>query len=116
MRFVDTAIVGGGTIGLATAAALSQNSRYSLVVIDADRPPHDHASHHGHTRLVRVAYGEGRDYVPLARAALAEWRRIDRDADAAIFAETGVLNIGQRDDAFVNEVEASAMAFDLVTQ
>lgn len=116
MLDTDIAIIGGGTMGLATAVALAHSTTKQVRVFDADHPPHDTGSHHGHSRLVRVAYGEGRDYVPLAQAALHGWQAINRIADKPVLIPTGVVNIGSRDSSFLAEVEASAHSFDLTTE
>lgn len=116
MLDTDIAIIGGGTMGLATATALSSRTTRRVRVFDAARPPHTEASHHGHSRLVRVAYGEGRAYVPLAQEALRGWERLNQAADAPVFIPTGILNIGAYDSPFLAEVETSARSFDLRTE
>ena len=36
-----------------------------VLMIDSAMPPHQTGSHHGETRLIRHAYGEGARYVPM---------------------------------------------------
>ncbi len=64
----DVAIIGAGTMGMAAGAFLAQQN-VKIVLIDAFDPPHIYGSHHGDTRLIRHAYGEGRQYVTLVKRA-----------------------------------------------
>ena len=70
---LDILIVGAGTMGLAIANALAVEGQQRIGVLDRCAPPHSEGAHHGHTRLIRVAYGEGDQYVHLARRAHTLW-------------------------------------------
>ena len=109
----DILIVGAGTMGLATAAALAERQDGRVVLLDAGRPPHAEGSHHGHTRLVRMAYGEGRSYVQAAVRAHAGWQRLAAVSALDIWRGCGVLNIGDSGNDFLSETFASARDFDL---
>lgn len=65
MQSFDFIIVGQGTAGSAVTMTLARRG-FKVLGIDAFRPPHNRASHHGGTRSVRRAYLEGRSYVPMA--------------------------------------------------
>ena len=78
--------------------------------MDAFNPPHDKASHHGETRLIRYAYGEGLEYVPFALRAGVLWQELAKKANKHIFHQTGILNIAEKDSSFANNVLASAKA------
>lgn len=106
-------IIGGGSMGLAAADYLAESGAVSVRVLDAHSPPHDQGAHHGETRLIRLAYGEGGDYVPLALRALERWRELDRETGESLFVPTGVLNLGPAAAPFIQQVEASANQFDL---
>ena len=66
-------VIGAGSMGMAAGYYLAHSGHHTLL-LDAFNPPHDHASHHGETRLIRYAYGEGIAYVPLALRAGERWR------------------------------------------
>ncbi len=71
----DLIIIGSGSVG---AAAGYYATRAGLrVMTDAHMPPHQHGSHHGDTRLIRHAYGEGED-VPLVLRAQTLWDELSR--------------------------------------
>ncbi|MDX1266913.1 MAG: FAD-dependent oxidoreductase, partial [Oceanisphaera sp.] len=106
MKF-DVAIVGVGSMGMAAGYFLAKQGK-NVVLIDAFDPPHHNASHHGETRIIRYAYGEGEQYVPLALRAKALWDELEHESGQRIFLETGVLNIGARDSSFIQMLIASA--------
>ncbi|WP_157958360.1 N-methyl-L-tryptophan oxidase [Salinicola lusitanus] len=106
-------IIGAGSMGLATADYLASVGEESIQLLDAHSPPHDQGAHHGETRLIRLAYGEGSGYVPLALRALERWRELERETGESLFVPTGVLNLGPAPAPFIRQVEASASQFDL---
>jgi glycine/D-amino acid oxidase-like deaminating enzyme len=61
---------------------------------DAHQPPHQEGSHHGSTRLIRHAYGEGERYVPLVLRAQQLWDEFAAASGEAVFERTGVINLG----------------------
>ncbi len=111
----DVAVIGAGTMGMSAASFLTERGAHTLV-IDAFDPPHNKGSHHGDTRMIRHAYGEGRAYVSLVKRAQALWEDLDRTSQDPIFKKTGVLGIGPRDSAFLGETIASAEKYDLPLQ
>uniref|UniRef100_UPI00286F080D FAD-dependent oxidoreductase n=1 Tax=Buttiauxella brennerae TaxID=82988 RepID=UPI00286F080D len=68
----DLIIVGSGSVG-AAAGCYATHSDLNVLMIDSNHPPHQQGSHHGDTRLMRHAYGEGEKYVPLVLRAQALW-------------------------------------------
>mgnify|MGYP000155177319 CR=1 FL=1 len=77
-------------------------------------PPHQHGSHHGDTRLIRHAYGEGEKYVPLVLRAQTLWDELSRhNEDDPIFVRSGVINLGPADSAFLANVAHSAEQWQL---
>ncbi|XNN29778.1 FAD-dependent oxidoreductase [Escherichia coli] len=77
----------------------------NVLMTDAHMPPHQHGSHHGDTRLIRHAYGEGEKYVPLVLRAQTLWDELPRhNEDDPIFVRSGVINLGPADSAFLANV------------
>lgn len=95
----DVAIVGAGTMGMAAGAFLAQQGKKTLV-IDAFDPPHANGSHHGDTRLIRHAYGEGRHYVRLVLRAQQLWEDLEKQTGYKVFEKTGVIGLGPEDSLF----------------
>ena len=104
----DYLIIGAGSMGMATADWLARHSDARVQLLDAYCPPHEHGAHHGETRLLRQAYGEGSSYVPLAQRALKLWKQLEEESGETLFLSTGVLNVGPPGAPFIDQVEASA--------
>ncbi|WP_349496520.1 hypothetical protein [Periweissella beninensis] len=56
--------MGSGSVG-ASASYYAAKQGLKVLAIDANQPPHTQRSHHGETRIIRQAYGEGATYIPL---------------------------------------------------
>lgn len=108
----DTIIIGAGTMGMAAGYFLAKEGK-DVLLLDAFNPPHDQGSHHGETRIIRFAYGEGKAYVPLALRALDLWKELEDKSGKQLFLKTGVLNIGSKEHSFIQNVIESAKEFDL---
>lgn len=108
----DVLIIGAGSMGMAAGYYLAKQHK-RVVLIDPYDPPHTKGSHHGETRLIRHAYGEGETYVPLALRAQKLWHELEAESGDSLFHRTGVLNIGTRSSIFLQTVIASAKAHAL---
>lgn len=108
----DVAIIGAGTMGMAAGAFLAQQ-KVKTLLIDAFDPPHINGSHHGDTRLIRHAYGEGRQYVTLVKRAQQLWEELEQQSGYKIFENTGVLGLGPKDSPFLQETIAAAQKYEL---
>jgi len=112
MSHYDVIIVGAGSMGMAAGYYLSRTDQ-KILLLDAHNPPHDQASHHGETRIIRHAYGEGEAYVPLALAAQRLWYELEQISGRSLFLNTGVLNAGHRSSRSMQTIIRSAAQYDL---
>jgi sarcosine oxidase len=103
----DIIIAGLGAVGSAAAYQLAGRG---LRVLGLDRyhPPHALGSSHGGSRVIRETAFEHPRYVPLARLAFENWRRLERDSGQALLHVTGVLFVGSRESPLVAGTVASA--------
>lgn len=111
-QIFDVAIIGAGTMGMAAGAFLARK-QVKTVLIDAFDPPHHHGSHHGDTRIIRHAYGEGRQYVTLVKRAQHLWEELEEQTNIKIFEKTGVIGLGPKDSPFLEETIAAARKYEL---
>ncbi|NMP26985.1 N-methyl-L-tryptophan oxidase [Rahnella sp. SAP-1] len=111
----DLIVVGSGSVG-AAAGFYATRAGLKVLMIDSAMPPHQAGSHHGETRLIRHAYGEGARYVPLVLRAQALWNELALLTEEEIFRSCGVVNIGPQGSEFIANVKASATEFNLNTQ
>ncbi|MFK2826666.1 N-methyl-L-tryptophan oxidase [Bacillus sp. B190/17] len=109
----DVIVVGAGSMGMAAGYYLSKQGIKTLLV-DSFDPPHTNGSHHGDTRIIRHAYGEGREYVPFALRSQELWDELEKETHHKIFTKTGVLVFGPKgESAFVAETMEAAKEHSL---
>lgn len=108
----DVIIIGAGSMGMSAGYFLSKAGK-RVLLLDSHTPPHTRGSHHGETRIIRYAYGEGEKYVPLALAAGKLWRELETETGKKLFFQTGVLNLGKEETDFIRNVKQSAVNFSL---
>ncbi|WP_339237967.1 N-methyl-L-tryptophan oxidase [Oceanobacillus sp. FSL W7-1281] len=108
----DVIIIGAGSMGMSAGYYLTEAGQ-KVALIDSYDPPHEEGSHHGGTRLIRHAYGEGGNYVPLALHAQKLWEELDEKTEERIFLNTGVLNFGTKGNVFLETVQKSAEEYQL---
>lgn len=92
-RHFDVIVAGIGAMG---AAACFHLARRGLSVLGLEQLgiPHELGSSGGHTRLIRLAYYEHPDYVPLLRRAYHNWRELESLAGRELLNQTGAVYIG----------------------
>lgn len=108
----DLIIIGSGSVG-AAAGYYATRAGLKVLMTDAHIPPHQQGSHHGDTRLIRHAYGEGEKYVPLVLRAQTLWDELSTHNEEPIFVRSGVVNLGPADSAFLANVARSAQQWQL---
>jgi len=88
----DVIIVGGGTMGTAAAWALARRGQRALVL---EQFEHVHAfgSHGGETRIIRHAYAESPEYVPLVQRADLLWQELEEESGERILVRSGGLEL-----------------------
>ena len=89
----DAIVIGVGGMGSATVYHLAQ-SGCRVLGLEQFGIPHAFGSSHGSTRIIRLAYSEGPEYVPLLRAAYRYWRELEEVSGESILEVTGGLDIG----------------------
>lgn len=111
----DVIIVGAGSMGMAAGYYLAKAGK-SVLMLDAFDPPHEEGSHHGDTRIIRYAYGEGASYVPFVKRAGELWQELESLTDENLFLQTGVVNIGEPTCDFIQNVKTSAALYELALE
>lgn len=103
----DVIVLGTGGVG---SAAVYQLARRGLKVLGLDRFPagHDRGSSHGQTRVIRQAYFEHPDYVPLLLRAYELWSELEAERGRQLYHEVGLLQAGPADGLIVPGVREAA--------
>jgi len=108
----DAIVVGTGGIGSAALYHLAARGRR---VLGIDRFPvaHDRGSSHGQTRLIRRAYFEHPDYVPLLLRAYELWRELEQTVGRTLLVESGLVIGGPPASEVLQGVRTSAAIHSL---
>jgi sarcosine oxidase len=103
----DVIVLGVGGFG---SAALLHLARRGLRVLGLEQfaVPHDRGSSHGDTRIIRKAYFEHPDYVPLLERAYELWRELEQQQHASLYFETGLFLSGPPDGEVIRGAHLSA--------
>lgn len=88
----DAIVLGGGTMGTAAAWALGRRGLTSLIL---EQFHHVHAmgSHGGDTRVIRHAYAESPEYVPLVLRADQLWQELETESGQQVLIRCGGLEL-----------------------
>ncbi|MGW1682717.1 N-methyl-L-tryptophan oxidase [Saccharopolyspora sp. NPDC002376] len=100
-------IIGTGTIGSMLAWQLARRG-VEVLAFEQYAPGHDRGAVGGETRLFRMAYAEGGQYVPLLRDSLRLWRELEAESGAHILAQCGGLAIGDPAGDYIGGLLESA--------
>jgi N-methyl-L-tryptophan oxidase len=108
----DLIVVGSGSVG-AAAGWYATQAGLKVLMIDRAHPPHSEGSHHGESRLIRHAYGEGARYVPMVLRAQQLWDELETAYGERIMHRSGIINLAPETSEFIRNVSQSAQAFSL---
>ncbi|MEM9659173.1 MAG: N-methyl-L-tryptophan oxidase, partial [Planctomycetota bacterium] len=76
--------------------------------IDRFSPPHDQGSSHGESRIIRRAYFEHPDYVPLTFESYRQWAELEAELGRQLLVETGLVQAGPVDGHVLRGLLAAA--------
>jgi sarcosine oxidase len=106
-RMWDAVVVGLGAMGMSTLWQLATRGARVLGV-ERHSVAHDRGSSHGGSRIVRKAYFEHTNYVPLLTRADELWGELERESRTRIVHRCGVLYGGASTSSVLGGVKSSA--------
>ncbi len=111
-KHFEAIVVGVGSMG---AAACYHLARRGVRVLGLEQfsIPHDAGSHHGESRMIRLAYFEHPDYVPLLKRTYELWRDLEAESNTQVLHITGGLYMGPPGSELVAGAMESCRAHDL---
>ncbi|MEA2736218.1 MAG: sarcosine oxidase, partial [Humisphaera sp.] len=92
----DVIVVGVGGMGSAACYHLARRGVRVLGLEQFDIP-HNKGSSHGYSRMIRTAYYEHPNYVPLLQRSFQLWKQLADEALLKILHMTGGLYLGKPD-------------------
>lgn len=96
----DVIVIGVGSMGSAACYQLAKRGVRVLGLEQFDIP-NARASHHGYSRMFRLAYFEHPDYVALLKRAYELWEQLEADSGQKQLHITGGLYLGRPDSEVV---------------
>jgi sarcosine oxidase len=108
----DAIILGTGGVGSAAAWHLARRGA-RVLGLDRFPPGHDRGSSHGTTRIIRQAYFEHSEYVPLLLRAYELWRELEHVSEEPLLEQVGLLQVGPATGTVIPGVLASARRHQL---
>jgi sarcosine oxidase len=103
----DVIVLGLGAMGSAAAYHLAARG-VRVLGIEQFTSPHDLGSSHGGSRIIRQAYFESPDYIPLVLRAYELWRKLEADAGVRLLHITGGMTLGGPQSEIVRRTMAAA--------
>ena len=108
----EVVVVGCGGMGAAACCHLAARG-VDVIGLERFARCHDHGSSHGHSRVVRRAYFEHPDYVPLLVRAFELWNELGDRTGLDCIHQIGALFCGQPESEVYAQSLASARAHGL---
>ena len=116
----DCIVIGFGGVGSAAMRYAAMSGR-KVLGIDQHGPAHTHGSSHGQTRVIRKAYYEHPNYVPLVLESYDLWDELNLRhrtnlETKELMTKCGILQIGPSGGEVIQGVLASAASYDLIVE
>ena len=108
----DVIVIGVGSMGSATCYYLSKGG-YKVLGLEQFNISHDLGSHTGQSRIIRKAYFEHPDYVPLMEKAYQNWRQLESETGEQLYYKTGLLYAGNSTNEMIKGVKLSASLYNI---
>lgn len=108
----DAIVAGLGGMGSAAAYRLATRGK-RVLGLERHTPAHDLGSSHGQSRIIRQAYFEDPNYVPLLLRAYELWEELEQETGEELMTLCGGLMIGREESELVSGSVRSAREHDL---
>ncbi|MFN8857092.1 MAG: N-methyl-L-tryptophan oxidase [Planctomycetaceae bacterium] len=110
----DCDVIVWGLGGMGSAAAWRAAAAGARVMgFEQYSPAHDRGSSHGETRIIRKAYFEHPDYVPLLEEAYRLWRELETGLSNPLFHPVGLFLAGPPESEAVQGTLAAGREYQL---
>ncbi len=108
----DAIVIGVGSMGSAACYWLAKRG-YKVIGIEQFDIPHVLGSHAGQSRIIRKAYFEHPDYVPLLQRAYYNWQQLEKQTATQLYFKTGLLYNGPAGHAMMKGIREAASLHDI---
>ncbi|HEX5668978.1 MAG TPA: N-methyl-L-tryptophan oxidase [Chitinophagaceae bacterium] len=108
----DHIIIGVGSMGSAACYHLARRGK-SVLGLEQFTIPHELGSHAGETRIIRKAYFEHPDYIPLLIRAYENWQELMERSGMQLFHKTGLFYAAPKDHELIRNIKRSAALYNI---
>ena len=106
----DVIVIGVGTMGAAACWYLAK-SNYKVLGLEQFDIPHEQGSHTGQSRIIRKAYFEHSNYVPLLERAYNNWKELETITSSRLYYKTGIVYFGKSDSSLIKGTSDAASQY-----
>ncbi|RYZ91064.1 MAG: N-methyl-L-tryptophan oxidase [Proteobacteria bacterium] len=111
----EVIVLGVGGMGSATCWQLAKRG-VKAAGIDQFHRGHAHGSSHGQSRIIRKAYFEHPDYVPLLLRAYKIWQDLEREAGLKLYHETGIVYCCPPESELLRGLKSASETYQLTLE
>jgi sarcosine oxidase len=108
----DVIVIGVGSMGSSACWFLTELG-YKVLGIEQFDIVHERGSHAGQSRIIRKAYFEHPDYVPLLEKAYKNWNVFEKITASKIYERTGIVYMGRPDNENIKGILRSASLYQV---
>lgn len=85
----------------------------SVLGLEQFYSPHENGSHGGQSRIIRMAYYEHPNYIPLLQKSYQNWDTLERESGLKIFHRTGLYYAGPKENEIIRNIKHAAALFNI---
>lgn len=111
----DCIVIGVGSMGASACYHLASRGQ-KVLGIEQFSIWHTNGAHSGQTRIIRKAYFEHPDYIPLLIRAYENWAALEVMTGEQVYYPCGLLYAAPAGDALIEEVKKSAALYTIPLQ
>ncbi len=108
----DVIVIGVGTMGSSACYQLASRG-YKVLGIEQFDIVNELSSHSGQSRIIRKAYFEHPDYIPLLEKAYGSWRDFEKITNSKLYYKTGLLYAGLPDSTIIRGVREASIKYNI---
>lgn len=111
----DCIVIGVGSMGASACYHLASRGQ-KVLGIEQFSILHKNGAHSGQTRIIRKAYFEHPDYIPLLQRAYENWKSLEAMTGEQVYYPCGLLYAAPAGDALIEDVKRSAALYNIPLQ
>ncbi|HWC53058.1 MAG TPA: N-methyl-L-tryptophan oxidase [Chitinophagaceae bacterium] len=108
----DVIVIGVGSMGSSACCFLAECGMKVLGLEQFDIV-HEQGSHAGQSRIIRKAYFEHPDYVPLLERSYHNWKKLEQQTTDEVYHRTGIVYFGPPEHQTMAGVRKSSSLYDI---